>query len=317
MINYKIKVKGLKSRPGTISLTALKTIIDVVLDGSSKVLRLASEGESTKKGRAPTWLSKCTEFTVTGIYEGSTTVEIEAPTLQEALPEEIQKKDEWYTVPNPQDTAISLLARSVKDTISEQLESENYDIGVLNAILSADPLISDYATEIELVSEERTEDNFRLGSLELEKIRNLKKNSPEPKAIIVSGLLNTIEHSTKRFKLLLKDGEVIQGTIDPSNITDEDMRNFWGKHVTIKGTMHFKFSGRPRLIEAEMIKISEIGEEIFETIPHQISLPEVLEDIKKTQNREQLLNTIWGQWPGDESIEDILSALKHRSGENR
>jgi hypothetical protein len=89
------------------------------------------------------------------------------------------------------------------------------------------------------------------------------------------------------------------------------MRDFWGKKVTIKGMVHFNPGRRVRLLEAQTIKPSEIGEEVFEkmpTAPKPVALFET--DLHKL-SVGPALNDIWGKWPGDESIEELLSSLTH------
>ena len=94
------------------------------------------------------------------------------------------------------------------------------------------------------------------------------------------------------------------------------MRDLWGNKVTVKGIAYFNPSGSVRFIEAHTIRRFEHGEEIFYSIPDLISPLDVgrkLEIPKTTQNP---LKAIWGKWPGEESIEDILVVLKNMSREN-
>ena len=49
------------------------------------------------------------------------------------------------------------------------------------------------------------------------------------------------------------------------------MRKYWGKKVIIKGLVHFRPSRRPRLIEAQVSKAMEKGEEVFEILPQEPS----------------------------------------------
>lgn len=87
------------------------------------------------------------------------------------------------------------------------------------------------------------------------------------------------------------------------------MREFWGKSVTIKGLVHFNPGRKLRLFEAQSIKIAESGEEIFDRVPRAPE-PQLLFDLgSSTVNAAPALDDIWGKWPGDESINELLTAL--------
>src|ERR1041384_1584436 len=96
-VKYKLRVKGLKTPDGTISLQALKELLDLLLENTERGLRLAIQGESVKRARKPTWLLKSLDMVVTGLEQGSTVLDIETPTLGETASELIQEQDLWYT----------------------------------------------------------------------------------------------------------------------------------------------------------------------------------------------------------------------------
>lgn len=316
-ITYKLRIKGLKTRSGTIPLIVLKDISESILDGSERSLRLAIAGASARGGRRSPWLLKSLELTFTGISEGSTVLEIEAPRLGDTAPDLVQRQDFWYSLPNSDDTAVTLLAQSVKDATSESRESEHYDSGILDSLLSFEDIIDNYITGIEIESEDRPEEKFSLGRNELEKINKRKSEIPEPKAVIISGIFNLIEHAQRRFQLSLKDDTKIPGKADSSLVSAENMRALWGKEVTIKGNAHFKPSGKMRFIEAQIVKPFQEGEQIFQIEPELITPRYVLEELSTTRRAKSPLKEVWGQWPGEESIEEILDTLREISTENQ
>jgi hypothetical protein len=309
-IKYKIRIGGLQTPEGTIPIGALRSVLDVLLESSKRGLRLAVQGESVKRGEVPSWLSKSLDFTVTGLEKGSTVLGLEAPVLGETAPVQIAEQDLWYSKPAPEDTALTLLSRSVRDTMSENLESDSYDAGVLNGLLSFDSILRNFAQRIEFESDERPQDRFKLGCEEIEKIRQLKTDTPEPMTFVVSGKLDMIQHSSKRFHLEVSDRQSIPGTVDPEFLSAEDLRQWWGKKVTIKGLVHFRPSRRVRLIEAQVIKSKAEGEEVFERVPVPPTTMELFEPTRRATPTAGALMEVWGKWPGDESIEEILAALR-------
>src|SRR6266567_1202230 len=309
-IKYKLRIKGLKTADGTISVQALKDLLDLLLENAERALRLAIQGESVKRARKPSWLVKSLDLVVTGIEQGSTVLDIETPTLGDTAADEIKEQDLWYTRPRPEDTAFTLLSRSVKDTTSENLESDTYDAGVLDGLISFKPFLQQFAEEIDLESTDRPQEQFELSDKEIEKNERIKTRTPEPTAFVISGLFDLIQHSKKQFHLVLSNGQVILGTVDPEFLTIEDMRQWWGRKVTVKGTVHFRPSGRVRLIEAHVIKPMEAGEEIFERLPEPPTALELFDASAKREAAKSPLMEVWNKWPGDESIDEILAALK-------
>jgi hypothetical protein len=306
---YQLKLKGLNTPSGTIPLKALEQLSSLLLEAAERGLRLAIEGNSVRPGRLPHWLSNSLDMTCTGLVKGSTVLNLEAPLLGVTAKDEILQQDLWYVVPRPEDTAFTLLSRSVHDTTAELLDSDTYDRGILDSLLQFRQFLRGYVDKIELTCKGRPGDRFQIGERELDKIQRLKAKIPEPRAHVISGHLDSIEHSKRRFHLVLSSNESILGTIDSQFLSVEDMRQYWGKKVTIKGMVHFRPSGKPRLIEAQVIKIMEEGEEVFDALPQvQIEAPFFTES--GTTARTGWLREIWGKWPGDEPIEALLNALK-------
>lgn len=307
---YQLQLKGLASPSGTIPLKALRDVCDLLVEAAERGLRLAVEGTSVKRGRLPLWLTKSLDLKLTGMKKGSTVLAVEAPLLGETAKEQIRQQDFWYVVPKPQDTALTLLARSVHDTTAEVLDSDAYDAGILDSLLQFRPFLKSSAEKVELHCVTRPREHFKVDEQELTKIQRLKTKTPEPRAVVISGQFDIIEHNKKRFHLVLSNGESLLGTIDPTFSSVEQMRQFWGKKVTIKGIVHFRPSRTPRLIEAQVIKAMEQGEEVFETLPQEPSQIEFLNSVRETAAAQKgWLKEVWGKWPGDEPIEELLAAL--------
>lgn len=309
-VTYKLSLKGLKVPPGAISFSALRRVLEALYEGSERALRLAIEGESVKAGRLPDWLEKSADFVLKGIKKGSTVLVFDAPTLGEVAPKQIQQQDLWYTVPEPDDTALTMLAKAVEDIKRENRESERYDPGVLESLLSLRELVKDDKVTVGLTCLPRRPEKFFLNKQSFEKIEVLKKATPLPQAVIVTGYLDAIRHSRQQFELKTERGEIVRGRIDAASISVEQMRELWGKKVTVKGVLHFMASGKPRFLEAQVINPRETGDEIFSTFSLPLSTHKVMEPLKEMSSREGLVSEIWGQWPGDERIEELLDDLE-------
>jgi hypothetical protein len=308
-MKYKIKVEGLQTSDGSISIRAFKLLVDSLLETAERALRLAVQGESIKRGPLPNWLARSLDFTVTGLKKGSTTILLDAPELGDTAPQQIIQQDLWYSKPTPADTALSLVSRSVKDAVSEDVESLAYDKGVLEGLLFFESFFKSFGNKLLVQSSARPTENFELSGKTLERVGELRAEIPEPIATVISGQFDVIQHSRKKFYLALGNNEVIPGTIDPEILNVEQMREFWGKKVTIKGIVHFKPGRGVRLFEAQTIKLIEAGEDVFDRSPVSPKAGLLFDSEIQKLSVAPALKEIWGEWPGDESIDELLAAL--------
>ena len=182
--------------------------------------------------------------------------------------------------------------------------------------MSFKQLLRDDGLSIKLTSDRRHGESFILDRAAFNTIQRVKQTTPESHTILVSGLLDTIEHSKKRFQLTLKNGETVRGKIDKETARVEQLRKHWGQPVTIKGVLHYKASGKPRFLEAQMIEEAQSGDGIFETITIPQSPAQIWTQVKSEIAGRDWGTEIWGKWPGEESIEEILDALKQNSATN-
>ena len=273
-------------------------------------LRLAIEGASVRDGPRPAWLKKAVDLNFSGLEKGSTILDIEAPTLGDALGSDFQQRDFWTPVPAPTDTALSLLSKSIHEATSGNLESEYYDAGVLNSLLELKPFFKAGPRSVELIGCGRERENVMLGLAEIEKAEQLKRRTPDPRAFVVSGHLDAIQHSRRRFDLILADGQRIPGRVDEEFLTTEVLRNYWGRAVTIKGTVHFKPSGRVQLLEAQALHPRDTGDEVFDQMPAAEEATELFDPASWRAGEPNPFNEVRGTWPGEESIEELLVALR-------
>jgi hypothetical protein len=180
---------------------------------------------------------------------------------------------------------------------------------MLGSLLSLKTFIAAENQSLEFRALDRPLERFTLGREEMEKAQRLQVRTPESQAFIVSGRLNAIEHSRRKFQLVVEAGHVIPGRVNEDFMSAEEMRGLWGKKVSVKGMVHFKPSGGVRLLDAHMLKLMEKGEEVFGMTPQVQTEAGFVREVAPPQGQRDWLKDIWGQWPGDESIEELLAVL--------
>jgi hypothetical protein len=308
-VKYQIKLKGLKTPSGTISILALKDLASIIIENSERALRLAIEGYSLKKGQLPLWLKQAVDFNITSIRKGSTVLALEAPELCEVAAEQINQQNLWVNLPEPNDTALTIWAKSFNEATTEKYESEMYDKGLLTSFITFKEFIDKYAQSIEIDSQyDKKISKLKIDNQQLERIQKLTAAIPESRKIILSGFIDVIEHQAGRFKLNLENEEKISGEIDRSILDLEVMRDYWGKKVTVRGMADYKPNGKVRFLRADLLKLFEESEKLFEEYMI-IEEPKLVYQISKNKSEVSPLKEIWGKWPSEESIDQILSEL--------
>ena len=132
-----------------------------------------------------------------------------------------------------------------------------------------------------------------------------------PKAFIVSGRLDEIRYGgSGRFRLWLTEGAHLPGRLHPDFLDVEALRSLWGKRITVEGMAHFKANGHPRFIRARRVSRFAEGDGYFEEMPSmEISEAQGLTQTQERQARSANFMELWGSWPGDEPIDELLAQL--------
>ena len=91
MKTVRVHLEGPEARGQVVDAGILRTTLGVLIDGSQQAIRLRTQGRSTASGSLPRWIEAATPFRVT-IREGSTVLDLEAPTILEAAPDEFSQE---------------------------------------------------------------------------------------------------------------------------------------------------------------------------------------------------------------------------------
>ena len=251
------------------------------------------------------------DITVTGLGTGSTTLDIRAPTLGDVLNDEFAQQDFWLQQPHVQDTALDLGARAITEAQSFNGNGEHYDSSVIQEILRLGQAAGAGDVRYELIPGHPERQQFVLAASDCPRIRERQTMIPASRAVVVSGRLDEIGHGLGRFRLLMPGGRSLPGQLDRSQLDIELLRPLWGQLATVQGIVHFKPNGKARAIEARRISLRDEGDAIFETIPEaetsRRQVPLSRTPLKTTPHVDPMV--LWGAWPGEEPIEELLAHL--------
>lgn len=307
---YHLCLSGLRENRGQIKAVSLRRVLAALLRTAERATRLLATGQGSERGPKPGWLDASLDFTITGLKPGSTVLDIEAPHLGETAYEEFVQHEFWCERPNPEDTALDLAALAIEEAGAAEPSGDRFDSAVLEAILKFKKAAGTSGIRYELIPQGSARGQFTLDEHVYVRVDERLKSMPAPKAFVVSGRLDEIGYGGGRFRLLLGQDSQLLGRLQPDSPGTEALRLLWGKPATVEGIVHFKANGQPRLIEARRISACVEGDRVFEEMPSAEKTD--THDIVTTQRKRPRSNdpiVLAGAWPGDESIDELLTQL--------
>lgn len=307
-MQYEIKISGASGDGGAISLERLALLAGSLQSIAKGALQIRLGGMSNWRGRTTLRLNNALEIRLSGLKESKGTVLVfECDTFRETLAGQQgdffrpQMLDEL-----PFLTPMALVIRSFRDALDADGNEEHLDKALLHDLqnfkkvfLARDESISISGKDIPAA--------LKLNKKELNRIKTLEDQTPDPQSIIVKGLVETLKYSNAKVTIQMEEGRVdafLPDTIKPATIG-----KYWGKELTISGTAHYRPSGRIAYIQIERIFQPGKGDEYFSR--KKASESAELQ-IKRQLSEKQFQNNLGeliGQWPGEESFEDLLKQL--------
>ena len=241
---------------------------------------------------------------------GSTVLCFEAPRLAEAAPEQFAAPSLWGTALPSEETALDLVSEAIQEAQSGSPSGERFDVSVLEAVLDMTRAVRHPGVRCELVPHGSARGAFVLDPDAGARIHGLLEEIPSPRASIVTGRLDAIKHEGGRFQIVLDQGARLPGRLDPGVLDKEVLRPLWGKRATVMGIVRFRPTGRPQFIEARRITTQDAGDQVFATLPDAPSgQPPPLFPRTSASNEYARPRDLVGAWPGDETVEELLSQL--------
>ena len=311
-IPYDIRLTGLQTEDGAISMAAMAEVCAAVIDSAGRALRLHVEGVSTKGGTKPEWLIAATNLVIQELRPGSTVLSLEAPVIgggQAWLSEEMAAGASSL---DPTATALTVLGETIREVETSGGTSDRLDRGMLEGLARFAGLTRQ-GIRIDISSSQRHIDRFRVDQSITTHVVTLKEQTPPDHAVVVAGTLERIGHSDRAFELITDDGRRIRGTFRLEARSKERLRGLWGEQVTVQGMAHYAPSGQVRALDATSVRVYE-SEDRYLVEAAESDLNLFMPGDELPRDTGNTLREIWGAWPGDETIEELLDALRSNKG---
>ena len=313
--HYRLRLGGLPGAAGQVRATTLTRVVDALLETAKRATRLLATGEGTGRGKTPRWLHDAADFTLTALKPGSTILDIEAPSLRDTACEVFAVQDlladgRETCQPSLDDTALDLAALAIQEAQEDDPAGDLFDGSVLEAILRFGKAAGYSGVSYRMTSRTSAHGNFLLDDAACTRIQERLNNIRSPKAFIVSGRLDQIEHDSGRFRLMVNEGAPLPGKLVGEALDVERLRSLWGRRATVEGMVHFKHNGQPRLIEARRVRGYMEGDSVFREMPlAEIPTRRALTPGEARRGRAADFMKLWGTWPGDEPFEELFAQL--------
>ena len=272
-------------------------------------MRAVGSGRNTKSRLK--WVEATTDFTVTGIESGSTTLGMDAPCLRDTAHAQFSQLKLWGNMPDLDDTALDLASVAVKEAADPQSAGNYCDDSILRAILKLGSVGCDSGVQVELISDHDVNSGFVVDQKTCQVVAKKKKDLPHARALIMSGRLNEIKHIHGHFCLIFNEKSKLFGKLFEAKLNVEVLRSLWGEKVTVEGLVNFKSNGEPQFIEARHIKKFTKKDAPFERVPE--SDPRNKHEAMERAIQKGKLSDwrqLIGLWPGDETAEELLEDLR-------
>ncbi len=311
MSNYKkhtLKLKGYQTENGKIPFSLLKCLGEQLTRLAESTLLSYIEGSSrVKRGKTPEWLSNSIDFNLTGIREGSTILDIEAPVLSESIGNiQLPVFQDFESAKLKEISALDLSFFAYEQALSNQEESFLLDKNLLKEIAKLNRVLE--SDEAEIVFESNNT-KLEITKGTLSEIKILEEKTPPSIKAKITGKLDVLQHSKSQLELVT-DGKKVRAKLS-DRLNFDDVFKLFGDDVSISGIANFNPAGKITSFEIHAIKKAESEDEYFRNLPQPIFKDfDLKRDVEAKEYRGSNLKKIIGKWPGNESTDELLELLK-------
>jgi len=310
-----LRISGPSSRDGRPSFTGVGSVMASIGTAAREATCMRFRHASRIKGRRPDWLREVADLNPVDIQDAGDNAKIvvfEAPRLGKAAAEVYERKGLFDTFPKETETAIDVLSQTVGVIAARNAASEWYDTDLLKRMESLGTVFKRQGvTAVGLGAFNgagaATLPSATIDAATVDAAESLHRQSPKSQRVRVSGKLDMLRDSDRAFDLLLQDGARVRG------VWEDDLGAILallGKQVVVDALAVFRPSGTLLRIEAGGMEEASTDDGYFSKLPRPAPVRIDLRAAHQVQATNTGLAAVYGKWPGDETEEELLAALK-------
>lgn len=312
-IKHTVRLQGFDLENGKISFSLLAKLNDRLIRLSESTLLSFVEGNSTiKRGKQAEWLSKSLDFQLSGIKEGSTILEIEAPILKDTISNMQAPMFGDHSIEEiAKNSALGLGVIAFNQALSGKLDSSLLDKQLLKEMREFGTFLSKKGSTIEFITGKNNKP-LKLKKESIEKIKAIEEKTPASIKTKVTGVLDMLKQSNNQLELIA--GEKRIRAILSDKLKTNELKDFFGSELTVTGIAHFNPLGQITSLEINGFKSADKKEKYFEQVPKPLFEETDLKRISEVQKYKgystDKVKKITGELEVEESLEELLAALK-------
>jgi len=305
-VNYEIKIEHSQDAKGSVDLDRMARLATGIRKISEGALQIRLRGISLTRGRKKVSLQNALKVSLTAMKPGSTILCLETKKFQETLPAyqtDIFRTKAQSELPN--ETPISLFISSFQNALSNEDSTEFLDKPLLRELRQLSSL---FRSEQEVItfSNEGSLTELKLSSTDFKRIKLLEGEIPNPKPVVLNGVVEMLQFSKLKVKIKTEEG-IVNGFL-ADDLKPDDIAAFFGKKITIRGISHYKPKGKS-VIEIQRVTEPTEGDQYFSKKPTSETVEKQIERQVRKKGGNALAK-IMGKWPGEETDEEFEQIIK-------
>ena len=312
-MQYDVKFSGTPFDDGGIDLDRLEMLIQCLHSISKGALQMRMFGTSMKKGRDTEQIVNALKIRLCGLSAGSTVLHLECQPFRETLSgvqgslfhQEIIRR-------LPNESPVSLVMDSFHEALNPGSAGDMLDKPLLKDLQKLRKILINENQTLQ-ISNRGTQPDLYLQKGSFEQLKTIEERTPEPRLIVVSGLVEELKFSKAKVTFIPDRGRPFTGFLG-ENIAAADMAKLWGQKATIKGTAHFKANGQFAFVEIRYVQLATPEDSflsqtpLIETVEQQIER-QMREDKRHGNILREFADALAGE-PWETTLEEDLQLLR-------
>ncbi len=245
--------------------------------------------------------------------DGGTRLVFTAPSLIHAAPMLFEQHLLFADGPSADDTAFDLMGDMLGDVGQMKRESARFDADLLSTLLRFGAAVKRGVQSI-LLGGHRLDHTMPppIDRRLIAAASELVEETPKPQRVRITGRLDMVRVSDRAFELLLEDGQHVRAVWAQPSVAH--LGEYLGRPVVVEGQAVFRPSGSVLRIDAEAIAQTQEVDAFFSRLPEaKLSMRRAMEQSTAPRKGASAFAAIYGQWPGEESEEQLVAALEEIS----
>lgn len=298
---YKVKLGGVEAFD--LSVTVLRDLCDILVEGAQRAARFAVEGRSQARGGTPAWLVTAADLRIAKYAPGSLELSVSAPPLQGTAPPGVILPLAPFV--HADTTALDLFLDAAEDAVAGRQDSERLDAGVLDVLARTGALFA--RGPVTLSVERRGAKPVLIEPGTAQSIQAMAARTPAAGVARIRGVLDAVTMSTRTFVLRIDGGKALRGLA--ADVAMDTLKSLLGLEIVVEGLVVYKPSGEALRIEVDHAAPARKGDALWARLPQVDVGARRIVTLAVAPELDQFLQA----WPGEEPDEVIFRKLEELS----